>query len=101
MKKDILKHLAMRAKSRMLNKNLRDTYSNVNVKIIKKEDEKFDQKIRDLLEKGEDVFNPIKQLMDEKKLLTLDERGRERYLFETIERYNEIRNQVLAERGAC
>lgn len=101
MKKDILKHLAMRAKSRMLNKNLRDTYSNVNVKIIKKEDEKFDQKVRDLLEKGEDVFNPIKQLMDEKKLLTLDERGRERYLFETIERYNEIRNQVLAERGAC
>lgn len=101
MKKDILKHLAMRAKSRMLNKNLRDTYSNVNVKIIKKEDEKFDQKVRDLLEKGEDIFNPIKQLMDEKKLLTLDERGRERYLFETIERYNEIRNQVLAERGAC
>ena len=101
MKNDILKTLAMRAKNRMINKNLRDTYSNANVKIISKNDEKFDQKVRELVRSGQDIHNHIKKLMDETKFMNLDERGRERYLFETIEKYNEIRNKMLAENGAC
>ena len=101
MKNDILKTLAMRAKNRMINKTLRDTYSNANVKIISKNDEKFDQKVRELVRSGQDIHNPIKKLMDETKFMNLDERGRERYLFETIEKYNEIRNKMLAENGAC
>lgn len=101
MKRDILKTLAMRAKNRMINKNLRNTYSNTNVKIIKKDDERFTQKVRELLLRGEDIYNPIKLLMDESKLMKLDERGRERYLFETIEKYNEIREKMIAENGAC
>ena len=101
MKNDILKTLAMRDKNRMINKNLRDTYSNANVKIISKNDEKFDQKVRELVRSGQDIHNPIKKLMDETKFMNLDERGRERYLFETIEKYNEIRNKMLAENGAC
>ena len=101
MKNDILKTLSMRAKNRMINKNLRDTYSNANVKIISKNDEKFDQKVRELVRSGQDIHNPIKKLMDETKFMNLDERGRERYLFETIEKYNEIRNKMLAENGAC
>ena len=36
MKNDMLKTLAMRAKNRMINKNLRNTYSNADIKIIKK-----------------------------------------------------------------
>lgn len=101
MKNDILKTLAMRAKNRMINKNLRKTYSNADIKIIPHDDEKFNQKVRDLIESGIDIHNPIKQLMDDNKFMKLDERGRERYLFETIERYNEIRNKILAERGVC
>lgn len=101
MKNDILKTLAMRAKNRMINKNLRDTYSNANIKIIPHDDEKFNQKVRELIESGEDIHNPIKKLMDEAKFMKLDERGRERYLFETIERYNEIKNKMLAEKGIC
>lgn len=34
MKNDILKTLAMKAKNRMINKELRATYANTNVKII-------------------------------------------------------------------
>ena len=101
MKNDILKTLAMRAKSRMINKNLRDTYSNANVKIISKNDEAFVQRVRELVESGEDISNPIKRLMDDNKLMNLDERGRERYLFETIEKYQEVRRKMLAENGVC
>lgn len=101
MKNDILKTLAMRAKNRMINKNLRDTYSNADIKIISTNDEKFDQKVREILASGEDIHNPIKKLMDESKFMKLDERGRERYLFETIERYNAIREKVMAEKGIC
>lgn len=101
MKNDILKTLATRAKNRMINKNLRDTYSNANIKIISKKDEKFDQKVREIVTSGRDIHNPIKKLMDETKFMNLDERGRERYLFETIEKYNEIRNKMLAENGVC
>lgn len=101
MKNDILKTLAMRAKNRMINKNLRKTYSNADIKIIPHDDEKFNQKVRDLIESGEEIHNPIKKLMDDSKFMKLDERGRERYLFETIEKYNIVREKLLAEKGIC
>lgn len=101
MKNDILKTLAMRAKNRMINKNLRDTYSNATVKIITKNDDNFTQKVRELVTNEEDICNPFKKLMDESKLMNLDEKGRERYLFETIEKYQEARRKMLAENGVC
>lgn len=101
MKNDILKTLAMRAKNRMINKNIRDTYSNVSVKIITKSDDGFIEKVKDLVAKEGEICNPIKKLMDDNKLMHLDERGRERYLFETIEKYQNARRKMLSENGVC
>lgn len=100
MKNDILKTLALRAKNRMINKNLRDTYNGSSVKIIDNQDVKFMEKVKELVLNEQDLHNPISKLMDEKVLMNLDARARERYLFETIDKYQQARKKVLSE-GIC
>lgn len=99
MKNDLLKTLAMKAKNRMINKNLRDTYANTNVKIIDKYDKAFYEKVKEIITDNEDIFNPLKRLMDENKLMNLDPHGRERYLLETIEKYQQARRMIQSERN--
>lgn len=93
MKKDILKSLAMRAKNRMINKGLRDSYSN-NIKIIENDDKQFYDKVKEMMATDSDICNPLKRLMDENKLMHLDARGKERYLLETIEKYHKARKVI-------
>ena len=45
----------------------------------------------------ENSFNPINMLMDEKVLIKLDERGRERYLLETIDRYLKVKSSFISQ----
>mgnify|MGYP001852663710 CR=1 FL=1 len=71
MKNDILKILASKAKNRLINKNLRNTYSNVEVKIISKDDDNFYNKVKEIMEEKNYVYNPLKRLMDEEKLMKL------------------------------
>lgn len=97
MKSDALKALALRAKNRLLNKGLRDTYSNANFKVINKRDNDFVEKVKDVMEKEDAVTNPLKYLMDEKRLMNLDPRARERYLLETIEKYQAARKEIEQE----
>ncbi len=97
MKNDILKMLANKAKNRLINKNLRNTYSNVEVKIITKNDDNFYNKVKEIMNEETYVCNPLKRLMDEDKLMKLDARGRERYLLETIEKYQEARRKIEKE----
>lgn len=100
MKNDILKMLASKAKNRLINKNLRNTYSNVDVKIITKNDDNFYNKVKEIMDEKTYVCNPLKRLMDEDKLMKMDARGRERYLLETIEKYQEARRKIERERSA-
>lgn len=100
MKNDILKILASKAKNRLINKNLRNTYSNIDVKIINKTDDNFYNKVKEIMDEKTYVCNPLKRLMDENKLMKLDARGRERYLLETIEKYQEARRKIESERSA-
>ena len=97
MKNDILKTLAMKAKNRMINKKLRDTYANTNIKIIDNYDKDFYNKVKEIINENCDIFNPLKKLMDQDKLMKLDERGRERYLLETIEKYQQARKMIEKE----
>ena len=99
MKNDLLKTLAMKAKNRMINKNLRNTYSNTNVKIIDKYDKNFYDKVKEMMVNNEDILNPLKRLMDDNKLMNLDPRGRERYLLETIEKYQNARRMIQNEKN--
>lgn len=101
MKSDALKNLAMRAKNRLLNKNLRNTYSNAEIKIINNDDEEFYSKVKEVISKEETVCNPMKYLMDDSKLLSLDAAGRERYLLQTIQKYKQARNQIERENRIC
>ncbi len=94
MKSDALKALALRAKNRLLNKGLRDTYSNANIKVINNRDEEFVEKVRDVLDREDAMTNPLKYLMDESRLLKLDPKARERYLLETIERYQNAKREI-------
>lgn len=101
MRSDILKVLAMKAKNRMINKGLRNTYTNSNIKIIEENDTAFYNKVKDMMKEETDIFNPLKRLMDENKLMRLDDRGREKYLLETIEKYHKVRKQIEKENQVC
>lgn len=97
MKNDALKNLALRAKNRLLHKGLRDTYSNANIKVISNRDQDFVDKVKDVLKKEDSLTNPIKYLMDEQRLIKMDPRARERYLLETIEKYQSAKKLIEQE----
>lgn len=97
MRNDILKILANRAKNRLMNKSLRDTYSNASIKIINNNDDKFYNKVKEMLSEDKNITNPIKRLMDESKLIKMNSLQREKYLFETIVKYNSARERFLKE----
>ena len=97
MRNDILKILANRAKNRLMNKSLRDTYSNASIKIINNNDDKFYNKVKEMLTENKNITNPIKRLMDESKLIKMNSLQREKYLFETIVKYNSARERFLKE----
>ena len=99
MKNDLLKTLAMKAKNRMINKNLRNTYSNTSIKIIDNYDKSFYDKVKEIMVNEEDILNPLKRLMDENKLMNMDENSRERYLLETIEKYQNARRMIQNQRN--
>ena len=97
MRNDMLKTLAMRAKNRLINKSLRNTYSNVDIKIINDNDENFYNKVKDIVNEKEFVYNPIKRLMDNDRMMRMSPRERERYLLETIEKYQSTRRKIFEE----
>ncbi|MBQ8444587.1 MAG: hypothetical protein IJX25_04470 [Clostridia bacterium] len=101
MKSDALKNLAMRAKNRLLNKNLRNTYSNAEIKIIDNNDEEFYAKVKQVVSCEETVCNPMKYLMDDSKLLSLDAQDRERYLLQTIQKYKQAKDKIERENKIC
>lgn len=82
---NMLKILAMRAKNRLINKG--NSYYDTRIKVISNDDTEFVEKVRKLLEEEEACRNPLKILMDEKKVSKMDECDRERYLLQTMDRY--------------
>lgn len=95
---DILKNFALRAKNKLLGK---DTKENLHskVKIISFKDDAFKEKVEYLLDRDDEIFNPIHFLMDDKVLKSLDSEQRERYLLATIDKYNRFKNEIIMERS--
>ena len=102
MKSDILKQLALKAKNRLINKTNEDKKeqkeNDFRIKIIKSGDDSFYAKVKDLLERDEDVLNPIKELMDEAKLSRMSSGEKEKYLLETVDKYTKFRNLIEYEK---
>lgn len=97
MKSNMLKVLAMRAKNRMINKGSADTYFDARVKVISNDDSEFVDRVRKILEDEESSRNPLKILMDEKRVNKLDEHGKERYLLETVDKFLKAKAQIEQE----
>ncbi len=89
---NMLKILAMRAKNRLINKG--NSYYDARIKVISNDDAEFVEKVRKLLEEKEACCNPLKILMDEKKVSKMDECGRERYLLQTMDKYLKAKEQI-------
>ncbi len=101
MRNDFLKILANKIKNRLANKNLSNSYPNLSFKIIDLKDEKFYNQVCDMLSNNEGITNPIKLLMDESKLAKMNQFQREKYLFDTITKYNKARERYFKEKNAC
>ena len=99
MKNNMLKVLAMKAKNRMINKGLGQSYYDARIKVISDDDTEFVGKVRKILADEKASRNPLKLLMDDKKILMLDEKGREKYLLETMEKYLKAKSQIEREQS--
>lgn len=96
MSNDILKNFALKAKRRLATGETKAKVA-PKIKVISNEDENFKEKVEYLLSKQDEIFNPIHFLMDEKILKNLDNDGKERYLFSTIDKYNRFKNEIIEE----
>ena len=96
MKNNMLKMLAMKAKNRMMNRGAIEQCVDNRIKVIANDDSEFVNRVRSVLSNERKSINPMKYLMDDKLLLKLDEKGRERYLLQTAEKY--LKAKAIIER---
>ena len=95
---DILKYFALRAKNKLLGKDTRESV-NTKIKTISFRDDAFKEKVEFLMDKEDEIFNPMHFLMDDKVLKSLDSEQKERYLLTTIDKYNRFKNEITMERS--
>ena len=95
---DILKNFALRAKNKLLGKDTKNSI-NVKVKTISFKDDAFKEKVEYLMDRENEIFNPMHFLMDDKLLKTLEKKKKERYLLETIDKYLRFKNEITMERS--
>ena len=98
MRNRTIKNLAVCAKNRLIQKSgrvLSPASNNVTFKIILDEDEAFFEKVKNLLE--ENSIAPIKELMDKKKYDALDEFGKQKYLLDTVEKFQMSKRRIESE----
>ena len=93
-KENVLRKLALKAKNKLISNN---PSSLVEYKFSQTDDVEFTDKVRQLVS-AEGTVNPIGQLMEEKILFKLDERGKEKYLLETVDRYLKAMETIENER---
>ena len=95
---DILKNFALSEKNKLLGKDTKNSI-NVKVKTISFKDDAFKEKVEYLMDRENEIFNPMHFLMDDKLLKTLDSEQKERYLLETIDKYLRFKNEITMERS--
>lgn len=61
------------------------------------EEEMFLQKVREIIENEEYINNPLKLLMNDEYMASLDYSGKQRYILEISEKYRKAREKIKAE----
>lgn len=104
MKSDLLKTLAHKAKNRMIHRNTLgkacgygEAALGCSITVIDERDENFYEEVKKMITEEDYVKNPIKRLMNEERYKSLDARGQEKYLLDTIERFLKYRDQIEKE----
>ena len=95
-----LKNLAVNAKNRLIQKsgNLvgkAQSYKFSKFRLITNEDQAFVEKVKTLLE--ENSICPIKELMDTKKYEEMSFFSKQKYLLDTLDKFNQIKKQIEIE----
>lgn len=91
MKNDVLKIIAQKAKRRLIGK---EAVTNAKIKVISNDDEDFKSKVEFLLSQESVVSNPVHFLIDDKILNNMAENQREKYLLDTLDKYNNLRSKL-------
>lgn len=90
MKNDVLKMIAQKAKRRLIGK---EAVASAKIKVISDEDEDFKSKVEYLLSQETVVSNPVHYLIDDHLLNNMEDCQKEKYLLDTLDRYNTLRNK--------
>ena len=88
---EVLRSIAQRAKRRLVGK---ENVVNAKIKVISNEDEDFKSKVEFLLAQEEVVSNPVKYLMDDKRMKGMSSEAKERYLLSTLDKYCMLKNKL-------
>lgn len=91
MKNDVLKVIAQKAKRRLIGK---ESVVNAKIKVISNEDDDFKSKVEFLLSQESVVSNPVHYLIDDRILGGMAESQKEKYLLDTLDKYNALRNKL-------
>jgi len=93
MKNDVLKIIAQKAKRRLVGK---ESVVNAKIKVISNEDADFKSKVEFLLSQDNVVSNPVHYLIDDRILNSMAESQKEKYLLDTLDKYNSLKNKLEA-----
>lgn len=63
------------------------------------EEELFMQKVREIMENEEYINNPLKLLMNDEYMSSLDYSGKQRYILEISEKYRKAREKIKTEQN--
>ena len=85
-----LKKIALRAKNRLLNKGLRDTYSSANV--MYGNNMMFNNN-NNWRRNNNDTDSPLKYLFKNERMLNMPANDRERFILDTIRKYQEEKHK--------
>ncbi len=88
-----LKDLANRARNRLLNKGLRDTYSNANA-ICCSNMNFFNRNNKNKDENKQENESPFKYLFKEDIMMSMSPEDKERFLLNAIRKYQEEKHQL-------
>lgn len=91
MRSELLRNFAIRAKQKLLGVEKKEK---AKIKVISMEDDSFKEKVEYLISKGDEIFNPIHYLIDEKTMKSLKGEALERYFFEIVDKYNRFKNEI-------
>ena len=74
----------------------------ITIKVINDyaEQEEFQNKVYELLNRDEDCINPLKELSDSKLLAVMTDAEKQKYILNLSERYNQVRNDYYKSKRA-